>query len=374
MPVEIKLPHAKVGYAATHGRKGEKLEVILREFTSSEDGNLFISRLEGIPRHIISHLPGASLHIEAQVDHLFAIIRPDGATTVYLNDLPFSMLTRIKGAKDAGAYVSLGDILDITKLQLQGVTVPMNAGIVVILSSGWRKGLYFDFTPLHRADAPRSYDIEATLGQYYCYLMFQHLFSMSDAVWDEFFHQGWFPFIHLPHGTLRTMVEWAAAKFSLDEQLDSIVPAIITTVAAQIDGWKAHPIFANHHTLVATAFQRYSAGDFVSAIAILLPRIEGILRDHHFADPAAQRASQENLAASAITRAQLPDHPYSLLLPLRFRRYLEEVYFASFDALNPGGLSRNTVAHGVAPPETFDRKGATLGFLILLQLVALLPR
>ncbi|MBL9217173.1 MAG: hypothetical protein JNG82_01695 [Opitutaceae bacterium] len=48
MPVEIRLPQAKLGYAATHGRKGENLEVVLREFTSSEDGNLFISRLEGI--------------------------------------------------------------------------------------------------------------------------------------------------------------------------------------------------------------------------------------------------------------------------------------------------------------------------------------
>jgi len=310
----------------------------------------------------------------AQVDHLFAIIRPDGATTVYLNDLPFSMLTRVKGAIDAGAYVGLGDILDITKLQLKGVTVPVNAGVVVILSSGWRKGLFFDFTPLHSADKPRSYDLEATLGQYYSYLMFQHIFSMSDAVWNEFFRQGWFPFIHLPHETLRAMVEWAAAGFGLDEQLDAVVSAVATTVSAQIDGWKTHPLFANHHTLVATAFQRYSAGDFVSAVAILLPRIEGILRDHYFTSPEAQRASQENLAASAITRAQLPDHPYSLLLPLRFRRYLEEVYFASFDARNPSGLSRNTVAHGVAPPETFDRKGATLGFLILLQLVALLPR
>jgi hypothetical protein len=36
-------------------------------------------------------------------------------------------------------------------------------------------------------------------------------------------------------------------------------------------------------------------------------------------------------------------------------------------------LSRHTVSHGVAPKEHFNRKGAVIGFLILLQIVALLP-
>lgn len=374
MPTEIRLPQAKVGYAGAHGRSGESLPVILREFTSSEDGNLFIGRLEGIPRQILSYLPGGGFHLEPCVHHLFAIIRADGATTVYLNDLPYTMLARTKRAIDAGADVTLDHILDISKLQLKGVTVPRDAGVVVILSAGWRKGLFFDFTPLHRPNEPRAYDLESTLGQYYTYLHFQHLFSMTDAVWEEFFRQGWFPFIHLPHETLRLMVAWAGAGFSLDDQLDVIVPAVTATVAAQIEGWRRHPLFLAHHSLIATAFQRFTAHDYVSAIAILLPRIEGILRANHYADPAAPRASQENLVASAFARAQLPAHAFSLLLPLRFQRYLEEIYFAAFEPRRPNALNRNTVAHGVAPTETFDRKGATLGFLILLQLVALLPQ
>jgi hypothetical protein len=39
----------KLGYAAAHGRKDAQLPVVIREFSSSEDGNLFISRLEGNP-------------------------------------------------------------------------------------------------------------------------------------------------------------------------------------------------------------------------------------------------------------------------------------------------------------------------------------
>ena len=60
MPVEIRLPQAKLGYAGTHGRKGDPIAVILREFTSSEDGNLFISRLEGVPAKSWAIFPEAA--------------------------------------------------------------------------------------------------------------------------------------------------------------------------------------------------------------------------------------------------------------------------------------------------------------------------
>ena len=46
MPIEIKLKEVSVGYAQTSAQKGENASIIVREFTSSEDGDLFISRLE----------------------------------------------------------------------------------------------------------------------------------------------------------------------------------------------------------------------------------------------------------------------------------------------------------------------------------------
>ena len=111
----------------------------------------------------------------------------------------------------------------------------------------------------------------------------------------------------------------------------------------------------------------------MSASAILFPRIEGVLRSNHFTETPIATASQKNLVTSTLAHAQLPEHGASLLLPERFRHYLSDVYFADFDPLNPKGLNRNTVAHGVAPQSAFDRKGTVVGFLILLQIVALLP-
>ena len=373
MPFEIKLDMLPGGYSAASGRRGEQIPVITREFTSSEDGNLFISRLEGMPRNLLSKLPGIRINAEAALDHLFAIIRPDGATTVYLNDLPYTILARAKRTIKAGDPVMSDHILDVTKVKLTGITVPPEAGVMSVFSSGWRKGFYFDVGPIFGDRVPRTYDIESVLGQYYAYLSYQHVFSMPDQVWDVFFHQSWFPFIHLNRATLRDMINWAESGYALDDKLDTVVVEVKESMSASLLGWKSRSIFSDHHELISTAFRKYSEDDFISATAILFPRIEGILRANHFSIQGAPAASQDNLVASTFSRAQLPGHDNSLLLPKRFQRYLEEIFFASFDPKNPQGLNRNTVAHGVAPQTAFNRKGATLGFLILLQLAALLP-
>jgi hypothetical protein len=373
MPHEIKFAMLPGGYAAESSRAGAMLPVIVREFTSSEDGNRFIARLEGLPRDIIAMLPGHSFNREATVDHLLAIVRPDCTATVYLDDLPFTLLVRAKRALNAGDPVTLDHILDVTKVKLGGIVVPPDAGVIVVLSAGWRKGFFFDLGPLHGEKRPRDYDLESLLGQYYAYLHFQAVFSLTDANWSAFFQQGWFPFNHLKQATIRTMIEWTKAGFALDDQLDTIAAEVRKTVATHLPAWKNRALFAGHHELIAAAYQRFTEDDFISATAILFPRIEGVLRAHHRSASAPAPASQGNLAASTLSRAQLPAHGNSLLLPERFRRYLEEVYFASFDPSNPTALNRNTIAHGVAPQSAFDRKAATIGFLILLQLAALLP-
>jgi len=42
MPFEIKLNEVSVGYAQTPVQKGENASIIVREFTSSEDGDLLL--------------------------------------------------------------------------------------------------------------------------------------------------------------------------------------------------------------------------------------------------------------------------------------------------------------------------------------------
>jgi phage tail protein X len=373
MPHEVRVDGCPAGYLAHPGRPGEMVNVVLREFTSTEDGDRFVSRLEGIPRQLLAAIPGANMAIESTLDHMLAIVRPDQTATIYVNDLPFTIESRAKRRINAGQGVTADDIMDVTRLRLKGIVVPDDAGIVTILSAGWRKGLFFDFGPLYGKEHARTYEIEAALGHCYAYLHFQHLLAIPNAVWDEFSAQQWFPFIALKQATIRRMIALASERGSIDAALDTAAADTAALVADQLEVWKAHPILAEHQPVFKVAHERFLAGDFISAVSILYPRIEGVMRSHHVSAAVPGRATQSTLAKAVTGPTVLRPHGNSLLLPHRFLRFLEEVYFADFDPKKPNGLSRHTVSHGVAPTVSLNRKGAVLGFLILLQIMALLP-
>ena len=49
MPFEVNLGEVPAGYALSSAREGEEVQVVYREFTSTEDGQYFIERLENLP-------------------------------------------------------------------------------------------------------------------------------------------------------------------------------------------------------------------------------------------------------------------------------------------------------------------------------------
>ncbi len=168
MPYKIQLTEKPAGYASEDatGIEGHPVKVVVCEFTSSEDGELFISRLEGFPNILISKLPAGANVRPSMIDHLLAIIQRDLSATVYVNEL--SMLIRARAARSiqAGEPVLEDDITDINEIEFQGVDIPKNAAVVCLLSFGWRKGLFFDFTPVASDEAEREYDLGKLLGSY----------------------------------------------------------------------------------------------------------------------------------------------------------------------------------------------------------------
>src|SRR5207253_7953825 len=109
--------------------------------------------------------------------------------------------------------------------------------------------------------------------------------------------------------------------------------------------------------------------DYISAASILYPRIEGVMRSFGAVEHPGTGETQAMLSKLASGVGVIREE--SLLLPARFEKYLRDVYFASF---KPGTIvntaSRNTVSHGVVAVTRLDRKGATIGFLILMQIVS----
>jgi hypothetical protein len=148
MPFEVRLNEPIHGYTLDSGLEGQEVRVRFAEFTSSQDGELLVSRLEGIPQQLLSLLPPTARITPSIIDHLVAIIRKDLTATVYVNECDIHITTRAGRDLKAGEAVTHDAIVDIDRLSFKGVAFPADAGVVCLFSSGWRKGFYFDLSPL----------------------------------------------------------------------------------------------------------------------------------------------------------------------------------------------------------------------------------
>lgn len=373
MPYHITLDALPAGYALDSARGGGSVRVAIIEFTSSEDGDLFISRLEGGPADIISKLPKEARVIPSMIDHLLAIIRRDRTATIYVNELPFIAEIRTKRVSiEKGQIITEDDVADIQALRPQNVEIPADAGIIFAFSYGWRKGLFFDLQPLVDLDSSRKYDISRVWASFYSYLFQQNLFKIKQLEWESLFKQQWFPFISLRRNTVRRMINHVRNGWEIDELLPDIHNEILDNVDERICRWKHSSMFAPHIELLKHAIDRFKDGDYVSAAAIIYPRIEGIMRTLHAA-VSTEPASQRKLVNSVVNARRDTIHERSLILPNMFSRFLTEVYFAGFDSNNPTVMSRHSVAHGVAPAKDFSLKSTMLGILITDQISFFLP-
>lgn len=373
MAFEVQLDAPPAGYVLESALEGETARVAVREFTSSEDGELFVSRLEGIPQQLLSLLPANARVAPSMVDHLVAIIRKDLTATVYLNECEIHAQIRVARPVEAGEPVLEDDVIDIGRLSFEGVKFPTDAGVACLFSSGWRKGFFFDVEPLLVDGQDREYEVEELLGSYMAYLDNQRLFSLDEADWSFMIERGWFPFITLPKRVTDSQISFTKSRVDADVVLPQVVAAVKTSVPAFRERWSGSELFRPHLDFLLRALDRFEDADFISCTSIVYPRIEGILRSMHEALGVEESTSQRVLTQVATEAREEELHPYSWLLPAPFRRFIDEAYFAHFTPGQPANLLRNTVGHGVATAEQFDEKGACLGLLIVDQLFFYLP-
>jgi hypothetical protein len=370
VPFEIKFKNVPAGTAMNSVREGEAVNVRQLEFVSEEDGDTLIDRLEGFGSEILGMLPGVPPIQPSQVQHLLAIIRRDGTATVYVNELNTIGAMQPKRDFKKGEAIFADDVADVHRIEFEGVSIPKDAGVLFIFAVGWRRALYYDFVPLSKHDLKeREYDIGAQLGQFYSYLMFQHRFKIGEQEWNHLFDGQWFPFITLKEATIRKLVAHAGCGWPLDDLTEAIAQEVSAVVPNLVKKWKSAPAFKDHMAFIEKAMEHYLKNDFISATAILYPRVEGILRSYQKQADSAAAATQKGLSGSAVKKAESERHPSTPLLPAKFREYLEGVYFAAFDPKDPKiKVSRNSVGHGVAAADECTLKSATISILLLDQL------
>ena len=371
MPFEITFKQLPAGYCVNAARPGEMAQVRTREFVSSEDGDRLITCLEGVSDFILSELP---VRVSpSSIDRLLAVIRPDMTGTVYINELELIVDMMARRSLKSGERVFPRDILDIRRMTIGNATIPADAGFMMVMSSGWRKGFYYDLAPLHAPGKPeRDYDVELLLGQYWSYLTFQDLLKIEEPTWQEMYRQRWFPFICLGYPLLERMVEHARAGWEIDELLPAVQAELDTILVDATGVWRAIPDFQSHLALLECAIERYQSGDHVSAASILYPRIEGVMRSYFSSAGFTDTPSGPNLAREVVQKDAARRHACCLFLPEKFREYLEQVYFAHFTPGSSPDVGRHSVAHGEARAEDFSLKSSAIGFLTLYQVALFL--
>jgi len=127
-----------------------------------------------------------------------------------------------------------------------------------------------------------------------------------------------------------------------------------------------HTLFQQHANAIHTAARHFLAGDHLSAAHLLYPRIEGILRHYYHASGATTNPKQNDFLTAAAAGARQGRHGYCLLLLDRFEAFLRNVIFVAFDPLQPAGVSRHTIAHGLAT--ACDDKSVAVALLTLHHL------
>lgn len=371
VPYDIRFDKLPMGIAAKAAPKeASTAEVRMRAYSSSEDGHAFVEQLEGFPTAVLALLPASANVHPSSVDHLLAIIRRDRTATVYVNELRQVATAKVKRAIRKGEAVRKDDILNVSRMSLESVTIPDDAGIIYLFSEGWRKGLYMDLEPLHPDHKPtRHYDYEIAFGQLHADLMFQELFRIANTEWMELFRQRWFPFRSLSTDTIRNMVSYAREGWNLDDLVETVEQEVRATLDDTLAGWKKFQMLERHIPLIEKAIQHFRERDYPSCTALMFPQIEGILRVKHTTHSDGLPATQKRLAEISVVDGEPSLTGRSPLLPGRFREYLESVYFARFDPNETNApISRNSVAHGVAAVESYNLKAALLGLLILGQI------
>ena len=275
MPYTIELTNTPDAAMLRLPWEGEAAGAV-REFISSEDGDRLPARLEGWPTAILERLPA---HVPAsQVDHLVTILRPDRTGTVYVNECAVEASSASRGFRD--------------------VELPEDAGVIIVLSAGWRKALFVDLTPLAAEPVTRAYDLGRLLRAYARYLENQQIFNVTSAETDFALQQGWFPFVTLSDEMKRLTASCLKSRLSLRPLLPRLVQDVVRRLAA--------PGGAARDVAATGAADRTALADVLRAF-----------RDGRY---------REALAASSAVleplREEPASHPLEWLLPRRFSLYL----------------------------------------------------
>lgn len=365
MPVEDL-----IGFCAEAKRveEGGKINVIQRAFLTDSDINQFYIILGQISNIFLSNYIKENRFSESHIGNCLIIIDDKNEADVFIN-VPTVMQIVAKRRIDSGSLVTKEDIADIRKIEFPGLSIESYCGIFYIFSVGWRRGLYFDLSSLGKSKIKRDFKtLETLFASFHAYITFPEVLKLTENIKNELMDLGWFPFIRILGKRFEELCENKKNNFPMNEISLKIIESFDSmSIRKMCDFWMSKDEFKKHEKIIRKGIEEYIEGDFISSIHILYPRIEGIIRLMCI-DESNFNLKSTDLAKKIESAAKTKDG-LNLYLPEDFNRYLSKFYFANFNLSQERvPLSRNSLAHGVANAEDFDKIKAFQGLMILDQI------
>lgn len=364
---QLKLKTDILGVSLSSGNKDDELKVARRGFFTDYDNeslfvilqqlsNLFLNEWTLKEKKSVSHIRNCLIFINANKE-----------ASIHINCPTFIEIVS-KKAIEKNDPVFKKDIADVRKMDFQGIELQSTCAVIYIFSVGWRRGLYFDFLPIDSEKEYTTGDLSTIFASLYSYLQFPEIHRLEPEIKNKIFEKGWFPFIRIIGNYFEKL--YTSIKENLDTydlELEIAESFNEESLIEMKDTWLKKDPYNKHQRLIDKGIERYLAGDYISTISILYPRIEGIMRYMCLGEKG--KVTSKNLAQKITLEAKGKSIEYGLFLPDDFNEYLTKVYFQSFD-LETGevNLSRHSLAHGVADEESFSKIKAIQGILILDQI------
>jgi hypothetical protein len=370
VPKTFRLKMLPAGMTVSPAFPGENVEICTKGFYSSEDGNDFINAAEQITKCFAPHLFTTDGLRPSILDNLLAIIDRNCQVTLYYNELNQRVRAQAKRTLKGGERVTQNDVVDFDRVILIDATgspieIPSDCGVVLVLSAGWRKCIYFDFAPLQNDTSVRTDDLHKLFGRFLSYLCFQELYGINEAQWRRLIDWGWFPFIWMDAEDRKALVAFACYDREPTSLFEEVCRKFKTKIDDRYASWCNLPIVRDHQDFIADAKDSYLNDKYIACVQTLYPRIEGILRHLLHSANHAAHVNQMSMVNGLSGRRE----NFSTLLPQRFKEYMMTFYFRGFDGRQASGpLSRHTIAHGVSVANDYNFIRASLGFMIIDQI------
>jgi len=369
------------GFAAENSKGGDTAKVLTRALLTSDDPEFYQYSEQ------ISNIFLNKARVLIDVVHQFlVIIHQNLSADLYVND--FQVAVEIKAKRDIkqGEVITQGDIADVRKVKFPQITVAETDKVIYCFKGGWRFGLFFDLTPRSQpADTPHliqteKLDVEKmmlSIGEIYRYLSFYHVYRVleSEAQFEEMMKDGWFPFVEILTWEYKKLSEAYLNKFDFENRVKAITDGFNEKRIEKITGkWWKNQIFYDKKPLIMAGINAYLQNNqdgFINCTKNLWTEIEGILRKlYYFETGKGEHVKSADLISYIVEKAKTKSgSDYSLLLPLPFLKYLQDIAFANFNIETENvNMSRHTSSHGIADATLYTKNRALQLILILDQI------